>query len=103
MPTEEIKIKITSDKTAVDKDFKDIKGTANKVQAESSKAASSIASVINAVVGAAAVGKITRFFSAAISSYNRLESAMLRVDSIAKAFGVSTQKARKEVICPFFV
>ena len=97
MPTEEIKIKITSDKTAVDKDFKDIKGTANKVQAGSSKAASSIASVINAVVGSAAVGKITRFFSAAISSYNRLESAMLRVDSIAKAFGVSTQKARKEV------
>lgn len=97
MPLEEIKVKLTADKTNVDEAFKDIKGTANKVEAESKRAATSIGGVISAVVGAAAVSKITSFFSAAIASYNKLETAMMRVESTSKALGQSIERNKKQV------
>ena len=98
MPVEEIKVKITADKADVDGAFKDIKGTANKVETESKRAATSIGSVISAVVSAAAVSKITSFFSAAISSYNKLDSALGRVESTSKALGQSIEKNKKQVM-----
>ena len=97
MALEEIKVKITADKSQVDGAFSDIKGTANKVEAESKKAATSIGNVISAVVGAAAVQKITSFFSTAIGAYNRLDSALSRVESTSKAVGQSIERNKKLV------
>lgn len=97
MALEEIKVKITADKTQVDGAFNDIKGTANKVEAESKKAATSIGSVISAVVGAAAVQQITSFFSSAIGKYNQLNAALMRVESTSKAVGQSIERNKKLV------
>jgi hypothetical protein len=82
-------------------DLGDIKKSLKKVEADAAKsgkaAGTSFGDVFNAIAGAAVLNTVKGFFSKAAAEFNKMEAAMMRVDSIAKGFGRSVEVAKKQV------
>ena len=102
MIVDELILKLQADLQDVKKALKNVESEAAKTGKEAGSqmgkaAGASFGDVFNAIAGAAVANTVKGFFSRAATEFNKMEAAFLRVDSIAKGFGRSIDKARKNV------
>jgi len=102
MIVDELILKLQADLQDVKKALKNVESEAAKTGKEAGAqmgkaAGASFGDVFNAIAGAAVANTVKGFFSRAATEFNKLEAAFLRVDSIAKGFGRSIDKARQNV------
>lgn len=102
MIVDELILKLQADLQDVKKALKNVESDAAKSGKEAGAAmgkaaGTSFGDVFNAIAGAAVANTVKGFFSRAAGEFNKLEAAFLRADSIAKGFGRSIDKARKNV------
>jgi len=102
MIVDELILKLQADLQDVKKALKNVESEAAKTGKEAGAqmgkaAGASFGDVFNAIAGAAVANTVKGFFSRAATEFNKMEAAFLRVDSIAKGFGRSIDKARKNV------
>lgn len=102
MIVDELILKLQADLQDVKKALKNVESEAAKTGKEAGAqmgkaAGASFGDVFNAIAGAAVANTVKGFFSRAATEFNKMEAAFLRVDSIAKGFGRSIDKARQNV------
>lgn len=102
MIVDELILKLQADLGDIKKSLKQVEADAAKSGKEAGakmgkEAGTSFGDVFNAIAGAAVLNTVKGFFSKAAAEFNKMEAAMMRVDSIAKGFGRSVEVAKKQV------
>lgn len=102
MIVDELILKLQADLGDIKKSLKQVEADAAKAGKDAGakmgkEAGTSFGDVFNAIAGAAVLNTVKGFFSKAAAEFNKMEAAMMRVDSIAKGFGRSVEVAKKQV------
>lgn len=102
MIVDELILKLQADLGDIKKSLKQVEADAAKAGKEAGskmgkEAGTSFGDVFNAIAGAAVLNTVKGFFSKAAAEFNKMEAAMMRVESIAKGFGRSIEGAKKQV------